>query len=73
MDSALPLPWRSPALEGWSIVGMNHYQVGDHRRLFVAMVRDERCIKAEGFDTPMLWEELEAKARSIPPAERGDG
>jgi hypothetical protein len=60
------LPWRSSALEDWSIGGMNHYHVDGIRRLFVAMVRGGSCIKAEGADTPMLWEELEHKARSTP-------
>ena len=56
------LPWRHPDLNDWSIVGMNHYRQSDTRRLFVSMEKDGRCIKVEGLDTPMLWEELRAKA-----------
>jgi hypothetical protein len=63
MPSDSLLPWQSPDLEDWSIVGMNHYRVSGIRLLFVAMVRGDRCIKAEGVDTLMLWEELMHKAR----------
>jgi hypothetical protein len=64
--SQTALPWKSGALADWSIVGMNHYYVDGCRRLFIAMIRGDRCIKAEGPDTVMLWEELEHKARSTP-------
>ena len=33
-------PWKSKALESWSIVGMNHYHVNGVRHLFVAMTKD---------------------------------
>lgn len=56
------LPWRRPELEGWQIVGMNHYRLNGGRFLFVAMVKDGFCIKAEGVDTMMLWDELAHKA-----------
>lgn len=44
------LPWQMPPLERWAIVGMNHYFIDGKKRLFVAMVRNGRCIKAEGAD-----------------------
>lgn len=56
------LPWHLPPLDEWEIVGMNHYHQNGSRRLFVAMVREGHCIKAEGPDTIMLWDELRHKA-----------
>ena len=38
------------------------YRENGTRRLFVSMARDGRCIKAEGLDTAMLWDELAHKA-----------
>lgn len=59
------LPWQHPDLEEWSIVGMNHYHVADGtRRLFVSMEKNGRCIKAEGVDTSVLWDELARKAQA---------
>ncbi len=58
----MDLPWRDGVLEDWEIVGMNHYRQNGVRRIFVAMQREGRCIKAEGLDTPMIWDELSRKA-----------
>lgn len=55
-------PWQRGILSCWSIVGMNHYFVGGSRRLFVAMMRFDRAIKAEGPDGPELWADLERQA-----------
>ena len=55
-------PWLQAPLDQWSIVGMNHYHVAGERRLFVAMVRDGRCIKEEGTDDQYLWNRLWHKA-----------
>lgn len=52
------LPWKRAEFDGWSIVGMNHYQLNGGRFLFVATVKDGRCIKAEGADTTSLWDDL---------------
>ena len=60
------LPWHSPTLEAWSIVGMNHYRQNGLKLLFVAMSRGDVCIKAEGVDTTPLWQELEHKAKQYP-------
>ncbi len=65
----LALPWQHPDLDGWSIVGMNHYRSGGIRQLFVAMARDDHCIKAEGLDLPRLWEVLRYKARRVDAAD----
>lgn len=60
------LPWNSEALREWSIVGMNHYLMGGERRLYVAMVKDGRCIKAEGADEGAVFETLEVQAQGGP-------
>lgn len=57
------VPWQHPDLADWSIVGMNHYHITGTRFLFVAMMRGDRCIKAEGADSDGLWEQLRRRAR----------
>ena len=57
-------PWQHEELCGWSIVGMNHYLQNGDRRLFVAMVKDGRCIKAEGHDDVHIWLRLIEQVRS---------
>jgi hypothetical protein len=56
------MPWQQGPLDEWLIVGMNHYVADGQRRLFVAMVRDGRCIKEEGPDDQYLWNRLWHKA-----------
>ncbi len=58
------LPWKVGCLKEWAIVGMNHYHVDGERRLFVAMVKDDKCIKVEGPDDDFIWTDLEYKALS---------
>jgi hypothetical protein len=55
-------PWNHPHLKGWDIVGMNHYHVNGQRRLFVAMTRGRRCIKAEGEDEQRVFNGLAMQA-----------
>lgn len=62
---AYAVPWSRKEFEGWSIVGMNHYNFMGARALYVAMVKGDRCIKEEGIDEKALWEKLAAKASSI--------
>ena len=63
---AYTLPWKHPDLVDWSIVGMNHYYVnGNRRRIFIAIVRDNYCVKVEGQDISATWEELRLKAQRI--------
>jgi hypothetical protein len=62
-DTAKVPPWQSPGLSEWSIVGMNHYSVNGRKWLFVAMAMYDHCIKAEGPDGPLIWSELEQKAK----------
>jgi hypothetical protein len=50
--------WKMVPLDEWAIVGMNHYFVNGKKLLFVAMVKDGRCIKAEGEDNRYLWNRL---------------
>jgi len=57
------LPWNKPPLNEWSMVGMNHYFVNGQRHLFVAMVKDGRCIKAEGVDEQQVFAALSAAAQ----------
>ena len=57
------LPWNHIVLRPWSIVGMNHYHRDGRRRLFVAMTKDGRCIKAEGWDEALVFERLIAMAQ----------
>ncbi len=54
------MPWDIPALEGWSIVGMNHYSQGRdrERNLFVAMSLGNICIKAEGSNEMAVFTDL---------------
>lgn len=58
-------PWQHPDLDGWSIVGMNHYHMRGERLLFVAMAKDRACIKIEGSDGEALWKDLQLQARII--------
>ncbi len=58
----MKVPWTEKPLDGWAIVGMNHYHVGGKRHLFVAMTKDGRCIHEEGCDEEALWCRLREKA-----------
>jgi hypothetical protein len=51
-------PWKYGPLDEWAIVGMNHYFVNGKKMLFVAMMKDGRCIKSEGEDDEYLWNRL---------------
>jgi hypothetical protein len=62
MNKTFTPPWLSKPLDEWSIVGMNHYHVNDERYLFVALVKDGRCIIEEGRDDEYLWNRLWHKA-----------
>lgn len=55
-------PWMMKPLNEWSIVGMNHYFIDGQKRLFVAMIKDDRCIVEEGPDDQYLWNRLWRKA-----------
>lgn len=59
------MPWQRAELAGWSIVGMNHYHQGGQKHLFVSMVRNGRCITAEGTDATRVWDDLATKARDV--------
>lgn len=58
----MKLPWKKGLLDGWDIVGMNHYRQDGSRKIFVAMSRGGQCIKTEGFDEEEIWEELARQA-----------
>lgn len=61
---AIELPWQRGLLACFAIIGMNHYYLpGRGKQLFVAMVRFNKCIKAEGQDGPALWADLERQAQ----------
>jgi len=55
-------PWLKEPLADWSIVGMNHYHQNRKKYLFVAMVKNGRCIVEEGTDGSQLWNRLCEKA-----------
>ncbi len=59
----MDLPWKRPELEGWLIVGMNHYIMNDRIWLFVVMSKQGRCIKVEGLDMPRIWDDLASEAK----------
>ncbi len=55
-------PWQYLPLSDWSICGMNHYHIKGEKFLFVSMVRDGKCITAEGKDDENLWQKLRSDA-----------
>lgn len=57
------LPWEAGQFEGWSIVGMNHYSFQGSRHLYVAMMKDGKCVKAEGPNDLEVFHELARKIR----------
>lgn len=59
------LPWTEPPLDDWSIVGMNHYLVKGAKYLFVAMVKDNICIKAEGPSEEIVFLYLKRQAKKF--------
>ena len=65
------MPWNTPPLNEWSIVGMNHYFVKGRRYLFVAMARDGRLIQAEGTDEQLVFASLRIQATQGAVAESG--
>lgn len=65
-----PQPWQMKPLDQWSIVGMNHYFIDGERRLYVAMVKGNLCIKEEGKDDEYLWNRLWHKAVEVNTHER---
>lgn len=52
------MPWERPELEGWAIVGMNHYRVDGVRYLFCSMTKKGNCITAEGVDESLVFDTL---------------
>ena len=59
------LPWWEPPLDEWSIVGMNHYVVQGRKCLFVAMVKDDKCIQSEGPSDELVFISLKQKANKL--------
>ena len=59
-------PWKSPPLDQWLIVGMNHYHFHGERCLYVAMTNNGRCIQAEGPIERHVW--LSLVKQATPPA-----
>jgi len=52
-------------LEEWAICGMNHYHMNGERFLFVSMVKDGKCITAEGTDDIDIWNNLIAQSKEV--------
>lgn len=65
MSDGAEFPWNTPPLNEWAIVGMNHYFVDGQRHLFVAMVKDGRCIKTEGADEAKVFADLVAATQKL--------
>ena len=59
------MPWAESPLDEWNIVGMNHYIVQGQKSLFVAMVREGRCIKAEGPSDELVFVSLRSQAKRV--------
>lgn len=59
------MPWNKPELEGWLIVGMNHYSSGGRKHLFCAMTKGRMCITAEGPWEDIVFEQLAMQAASV--------
>ena len=55
-------PWEVSPLDGWSIVGMNHYHIAGEIQLFCAMTKDGRCIQAEGDCAEVVFNSLKSHA-----------
>lgn len=60
-------PWDRPELEGWDIVGMNHYHQAGVRMLFIAMTKRGLAIQVDGrADAGAdLWGRLAREAQSV--------
>lgn len=58
-------PWKTWPLINWNICGMHHYTVEGDSYLYVAMVKEGRCISAEGLDNAQVWERLRSAAESF--------
>lgn len=58
----MALPWQDAPLNEWAIVGMNHYFLHGQKHIFVAMIKGDKCIKAEGTDEQKVFDELKQKA-----------
>lgn len=63
MKSEWNPPWS--ILPDWSIVGMNHFEEDGERRLYVAMVKGDHCIREQGPDDEFLWNRLWHKACEV--------
>ena len=60
----LQYPWEDSPLDEWAIVGMNHYFIDGERHVFVAMVKGDRCIKAESRDEGTVFRRLKSLAEN---------
>lgn len=65
MTQISEMPWNSPALRDWMIVGLNHYRQHGARNLCVAMTKGSRCIQAEGLDERNVFARLVKQAEAL--------
>lgn len=56
------MPWYFLKCNGWRIVGMNHFVIQGKPWLYVAMMRDGKCIVAEGINEVDVFESLQVQA-----------
>ncbi len=64
-EDVMRLPWRLGYLQGWSIVGMNHYRVGGVKYLYVSMKQGNFCIVSQGTDQEDVFVDLERQAQRL--------
>jgi hypothetical protein len=62
LETAGSMPWEKPELQGWSIVGMNHYFIAGVKHLYCAMTQGGRCITSEGLSENEVFSDLALKA-----------
>lgn len=56
------MPWKQLFVDGWRIVGMNHYRLNDTPHLFCSMAKNGQCITAEGTNEAQVFHDLEMLA-----------
>ncbi|MEE8262721.1 MAG: hypothetical protein V3R83_09695 [Gammaproteobacteria bacterium] len=63
----MKIPWHETPLGEWSIVGMNHFFIGDQKHLFVALTKDGASLVETGrdedsLDSQKIWGNLRRRA-----------
>ena len=56
------IPWDKLIRYNWLIVGMNHYRLNNDLYLYVAMMKERKCIVSQGIDELKVFIDLERQA-----------